>query len=86
MWTQARLLSPAQCCEQVFLAIAVFLGDGLYHFTKISIISLWAIKDGVGEKSKKLPVAATPTSPATPDKVSPHMRMLCQCGPAWAAV
>ena len=53
----------------MFLAIAVFLGDGLYHFTKISIISLWAIKDGIGEKSKNLPVAATPTSPATPEKV-----------------
>ena len=35
---------------QVFLAIAVFLGDGLYHFTKIACISLLAIKNGVTKK------------------------------------
>ena len=58
------------CCNQVFLAIAVFLGDGLYHFTKISIISLWAIRGDLGGKKKELPVAATPASPATPEKVS----------------
>ena len=38
---------------QVFLAIAVFLGDGLYHFTKIACISLWAIKNGVTKKDNK---------------------------------
>lgn len=72
--------ADSACCEQVFLAIAVFLGDGLYHFTKISIISLWAIKDGIGGKSKNVPVAATPTSPATPEKVvltlPPHTHAL----------
>ncbi len=61
------------CCKQVFLAIAVFLGDGLYHFTKISVISLWAIKTSMRERNKDLPVAATPTSPATPEKVNPRL-------------
>jgi len=58
--------------KQVFLAISVFLGDGLYHFTKIAIISLWSIKKSMDKKDDKLPVADLPSSPATPDKVSPQ--------------
>ena len=70
--------------KQVFLAISVFLGDGLYHFTKIAIISLWSIKKSMDKKDKKddkLPVAASPTSPATPDKVSPQAvaQTFCFC-------
>jgi len=70
--------------KQVFLAISVFLGDGLYHFTKIAIISLWSIKKSMDKKDKKddkLPVAASPTSPATPDKVNPQAfaQTFCFC-------
>ena len=49
---------------QVFLAIAVFLGDGLYHFTKIACISLWAIKTSVtkkGHNNEALPVSESST-------------------------
>ena len=54
-----RLLT-VQRMPQVFLAIAVFLGDGLYHFTKIACISLWAIKTSVinkGNNDEALPVS-----------------------------
>ena len=41
---------------QVFIAMAVFLGDGLYNFTKIAVVSLLAINKTVRAKKEQLPV------------------------------
>jgi hypothetical protein len=49
--------------HQVFIAMAVFLGDGLYHFTKIAVLSMLSIKTAV-RKSKQLPVSSPPPDPA----------------------
>ena len=38
---------------QVFIAMAVFLGDGLYNFAKIAVISMLAIKNDVQQKKPK---------------------------------
>ena len=38
---------------QVFIAMAVFLGDGLYNFAKIAVISMLAIKNDVRQRAPK---------------------------------
>ena len=39
--------------SQVFIAMAVFLGDGLYNFAKIAVISMLAIKNDVQIRPKR---------------------------------
>lgn len=47
---------------QVFIAMAVFLGDGLYNFTKIAVVSLLAINKTVRAR-KELPVSMPAPNP-----------------------
>lgn len=51
---------------QVFIAMAVFLGDGLYNFTKIAVVSLRSINKTVRAKKEQLPVSVPGPDPKTP--------------------
>ena len=75
---------------QVFIAMAVFLGDGLYNFAKIAIVSMLAIRNDVRRKPKQqcegtelscpsaADAAADPKVPQDPGQQPPQ----CRAGPA----
>ncbi len=48
--------------------MAVFLGDGLYNFTKIAVVSLIAINKTVRAKKEQLPVSLPAPHPKTPSE------------------
>ncbi|CAL8462318.1 g1851 [Coccomyxa elongata] len=50
---------------KVFIAMAVFLGDGLYNFTKIAVVSLLAINKTVRAKKEQLPISSPGPEPKT---------------------
>ena len=44
MFTCVRFIAYiAFFCRQVFVAIALILGDGLYNFVKITALTLWSL-------------------------------------------
>lgn len=45
--------------------MAVFLGDGLYNFTKIAVVSLLAINKTVRAKNEQLPISSPGPEPKT---------------------